>query len=207
MPAADPGDEPVALHIERLGGPDDDAPGDVLGAEPRAVRRRWVVVAAVVGALLLGVAVVDRNQRERELDAFVADVESATAAVALADTRAMMVQVYVRPVSSSGNPGGTLSLDLEAIVRDAEERGADELAAEGRRLDDATLLPWHDDLAGARAVLRDFVATEERRLRREGNAGSPTVQDVADAARAVVPPGPQADRLEAVLDGIPRVRD
>lgn len=207
MPPADPGDEPVVLHIERLGGPDQDGPGDVLGAEPRVLRRRWVVVAAVVGALLLGAAVVDRNQRERELDSLVTDVESAAAAVALADTRAMMVQVYVRPVSSSGNPGGTLSRDLQGIVREAEMRGADELAAEGRRLDEATLLPWHDDLAGARQVLRDFVANEERRLRREGDAESPTVQDVADAARAVVPPGPQADRLEAVLDGIPRVRD
>lgn len=207
MPPADSDDEPVVLHIERLDAPDQDAHADVLGAEPRGVRRRWVVVAAVVGALLLGVVVVDRNQRERELDSFVTDVESAAAAVALADTRAMMVQVYVRPVSSSGNPGGTLSRDLQAIVREAEVRGADELAAEGRRLDDATLLPWHDDLAGAREVLRDFVANEERRLRRDGDAESPTVQDVADAARAVVPPGPQADRLEAVLDGIPRVRD
>lgn len=207
MPSAEPGGEPVVLHIERLGGPDQDAAGDVVGSEPRPVRRRWVVAAAVTGALVLGAVVVDRNQYEREVDALVADVESATAAVALADTRAMMVQVYVRPVSSSANPSGSLTVDVDAIVRQAEETGADELAAEGRRLDRATSLPWHDDVAGAREVLRTFVAVEERRLRREGDAEKPTVQDVADAARAVVPPGPQAERLEAVLDGIPRVRD
>lgn len=206
MPPADPGGEPVALHIERFGGPGEGAGDDVVGSEPRGPRRRWVVVTAVVGALLLGGVVVDRNQREREIDALVSDVETAADAVALADTRATMVQVYLRPVSSSEPLGTTLSSDLWKIVRDAETTGADELRREGARLDAATVLPWHDDVAGAREVLRTFVATEERRLRRDDDTGSPTIQDVADTARAVVPPGPQADRLEAVLDGIPRVR-
>ncbi len=207
MRPADPGGEPVVLHIERLGDHEPAGDADVVGSEPRRPRRRWVVVASVAAVLLLGAVVVDRSQREREVDALVADVETAAAAVALADTRAMMVQVYVRPVSASGQPGSTLSADVDAIVRDAEVTGADELSGEGRRLDAATVLPWHDDLAGAREVLRDFVSGEERRLRRDGDDTTPTIQDVADAARAVVPEGAQADRLEAVLDGIPRVRD
>jgi hypothetical protein len=207
MPSPDRDAEPVALHIERLDGPEPDGDADVLGADPRPARRRWVVVASVVAVLLLGAVVVDRSQREREVDALIVDVETAAAAVALADTRAMMVQVYVRPVSASGQPGSTLSADVDAIVRDAEVVGADELAGEGRRLDTATVLPWHGDVAGARDVLRRFVEGEERRLRRDDDDTTPTIQDVADAARAVVPEGPQGDRLEAVLDGIPRVRD
>ena len=207
MRPADPGDEPVVLHIERLGGPQGVDGGDVLGSEPRRPRRRWVVAAAVLAVVLLLGLVADRSQREREVDALVADVETAAAAVALADTRAMMVQVYLRPVSASGQPGGRLSADIDAVVRDAEVTGAEELAGERRRLDAATVLPWHDDVAGAREVLRRFVEGEERRLRRDGDDATPTIQDVADAARAVVPEGPQADRLEVVLDGIPRVRD
>lgn len=196
--------EQVVLHIEQLA--DDPAhDGEVIAARPPRRGRRATVAVSVVGLVLVGGLLADRAQQRQEIDALVADLDSTVTAVRRADTRATLIQIYLRPVSAPERPVGVPSAELEVIVREAEEAGADELADQGRRLGDATVLPWHTDLVEARDVLRQFVDGQEDRLRRQDDDPVPTVQDVADAARAVVPDGEQSERLEAVLGGVSSV--
>ncbi len=198
------GQQPIPLHIEHLDGVPAD--GEVVAAHPRR-RRRTTIVASVVGVLVVGGLLADRAEHRREVDALVADVDGTVVAVRRADTRATLIQIYLRPVSMPGAPGGGPNAELDAIAREAEVVGAEELAALGDRLDDATVLPWHTDVAEAREVLRQFVDGQEDRLLRREDEPVPTAQDLADAARAAVPAGEQTERLEAALDGVPQVGD
>ena len=189
-----------------------DAPaGETLvqGAGRPARRPRWWTTPVQVGVVVLVVAALlgDRSLRERELDALVADVETASVAVALADQRIAATQQFVRPVGASGASTSGLAADADGVVARAAARGAEEVRARRDEVDDATVVPWHPDLREARAAVGAYLATQVERLAAARVSDRPT-EDAALAEavaqlREAVPPGPRAQRLEAAIRELP----
>ncbi len=179
------------------------------GVGRRARRPRWWTTPVQVGVLALAVIGLlgDRSLRERELDALVVDVETASAAVALADERIAATQLFLRPVGASGASTSGLAADPDGVVARAATRGAQEVRARRDEVGDALVVPWHPGLREARTAVEVYLATQVERLAAARVSDRPTedaaLAEAVAALREAVPPGPRAQRLEAAIRELP----
>ncbi len=182
--------------------------GETLAQGRERPARRWTT-AILVGMLVLVVAGLlgDRSLREREVEALVADVESASETVAVADQRITAMQLYLRPVAASGASTSGLAADLDGLVAQAATRGAGEVQVRLDDLDDDTVVPWHADVRAARAAVEGYLGTQVERLGSARVSDQPTedaaLAEAITALRAAVPAGDQRERLEAAIRELP----
>ncbi len=168
-------------------------------ASPRR-RTRWVLGLAVV--LVVGLVLADRAVRAREVDTLLADVEKVSAAVSLADQRVAAMQLYIRPVASSGATGPGLAADLDELVVEAAATGADELRGRGRDVGSRTVLPWHHDVRDAQGALARYADARADRLEGGAEPGpDAALAPAVEALRAAVGPSERLDAAVATLPG------
>jgi len=186
-----------------------DAPaGETLSQGRERPGHRWTSPALLaVAGLVVAAVLVDRSVREREVEALVDDVERVSATVGRADQRIAALQLYLRPVAASGASTSALAADLDGLVAEAAAQGAQEVQDRQDRLDDPVVLPWHHDVRDARTTVAAYVDTQVERLAAARVSDQPTedaaLGEAVAALRAVVPPGEQAQRLEAALQALP----
>ena len=171
-------------------------------ASPRR-RTRWVLGLVVV--LVVGLVLADRAVREREVDTLLADVEDVSVSVSLADRRVAAMQLYLRPVASSGATGPGLAADLDELVREAAAKGADELRGRGRQVGSRPVLPWHHDVRDAQDALARYADARADRLEVGPEPGpDAALAPALEALRAAVGPSDRLDDAVATLPGARR---
>lgn len=191
----------AADGLEVLGVGDDDR-----------ITRRWPWVAVVVAAGLLAVgAAADGPLRDRESAALIDRVASAEGVVTAAEDLVVSRVRYASPLLTSASVEPSLRADLEDVVSEAAAEGEAAVAAARADAAGVTVLPWHSDLADARAAyvsyldqrlaeLRAVAADAGARAGLDGPAGQ--VQQAAARAAlldAVTDPG-----AARTLDGLLR---
>ena len=175
------------------------------GGRDRAPRRRTRWVAGLVVVLVVGLVLADRAVREREVDTLLADVEDVSVTVSLAERRVAAMQLYLRPVASSGATGPGLAADLDELVREAAATGVDELHARGRQVGSRTVLPWHHDVRDAQEALSRYADARADRLERGPQRGpDAALAPVLEALRAAVGPSARLDEAVSTLPGARR---
>lgn len=115
--------------------------------------RRWPWVAGgillVVGAV---VAAADAPLRDREAAALADSAAEVREAATRADRLVASRVAYASPLLTAADVDPVIRADLQALVGDGAATGAADLRAARDALADVVLLPWHGDLAEARAA-------------------------------------------------------
>lgn len=132
---------------------------DVLesGTERRPALLAHRVVLVVLGLVALSGFALDRQLRQAEFDALLAQAAAGQAAVAYADRRLGATVQYASPVLGSAQTSGSVRASLQGLVEQEAAQQAVVLRRHARASARIAVWPWHEQQRSARSAYVSYL--------------------------------------------------